>query len=186
MPAEIEAKLKVDDFNPLRKRLRERGAIRVGLTHEVNTFYDDANHSLRTADRGLRIRQNRHESGQVEYIITVKGPQQSGDFKNREEAEVKVADGNDAAAVLRGLGYQPTLSFEKRRESWKLEGCKVELDELPILGRFVEIEGPDADAVSKVGDLLGLANTASIKTSYISMLARYLDEKHDTRRAITF
>lgn len=187
MPLEIEAKMKVDDFDPVRERLAACGATRVGSVLESNTFFDTANRSLVAQDKGLRLRRTQDaQTGREEYIITFKGPLRHGELKTREESEVQVDDGTRATALLQALGYEPTLSFEKRRESWKLDGCKIELDELPILGRYVEVEGPGEDAVMRVRQKLGLSEQPLIQTGYITMLSRYLKEHGDTRRSINF
>jgi adenylate cyclase class 2 len=187
MSLEIEAKMKVKDFDAVRKALAEAGAKHVGSVLEINTFFDTPDKSLLAQDKGLRLRRTHDDrTGQEHFVITVKGPAQPGAFKSREEAETDVDDGDRAAGVLQALGYLPDLSFEKRRESWTLDGCKIELDELPILGRFVEVEGPDEPAVTRVRDRLGLAHLPSIKTGYISMLTRQLQETGDQRKTITF
>jgi adenylate cyclase, class 2 len=177
MANEIEAKMKFEDFDRVRNALSKAGAKRVGSVLETNTFFDSAEKSLVAKDSGLRLRKTRDDhSGEERFIITVKGPQQAGELKNRPEAEVRVDDGEDAKAVLAALGYAPTLSFEKRRESWKLGDCKVELDEMPVLGKFVEIEGPNEDAVLRLRESLGMNNQKLIQTGYATMLARYLKE----------
>ena len=99
---------------------------------------------------------------------------------------MNVDDGDRAVAVLKALGFFPTLTFEKRRESFEMGGCKVELDELPILGCFIEIEGPGEDAIARVRETLGLADRPPIKTGYIGMLAKYLRDKGDPRKLIMF
>ena len=171
MSVEIEAKIKVDDFEPVRQRLMDAGGRRIGAVLETNAFYDTPSGTLVAADKGLRLRRTKDQStGEEQFIITVKGPQQSGAFKSREEAEVHVASGDKAAEVIKLLGFFPTLSFEKRRESFEMGGCKIEFDEVPILGRFVEIEGPGEQAISSVRQKLGLTDRPPIKTGYISML----------------
>ncbi|HSZ54181.1 MAG TPA: class IV adenylate cyclase [Tepidisphaeraceae bacterium] len=187
MATELEAKMKVDDLDAVRRRLAECGAKRTGSALETNMFFDTPERTLVSADKGLRLRRKRDDqTGKEKFIITVKGPQQQGDLKNREEAEAGVQDGDDATAVLAALGYYPTLSFQKKRESWELDGCKIELDEIPILGRFVEIEGPDDRTVIRVREKLQLSDRPLIKTGYITMLARHLKETHDDRREVTF
>ena len=187
MSLEIEAKMKVDDFDAVRAKLARCGATRVGAVLETNTFFDTPDQSLAAGDRGLRLRRAKDLSSADErFVITVKGPAQSGPLKTREEAEVNVDDGERALGVLRALGYEPELSFEKRRETWETGGCTVELDELPILGRFVEIEGPDEQSVMQVREALGLAGFPLIKTGYITMLSRHMMETGDRRRSITF
>src|SRR5438105_14521781 len=119
MPTEIEAKMKVEDFDAVRRRLREAGATPGGKVLETNTFCDTAGGSLVAAGKGLRVRRNHDQgSGRDEYVITFKGPLQRGELKTREEIEAEVANGDEAARLLEALGFKPVLSFEKRRESW--------------------------------------------------------------------
>lgn len=187
MALEIEAKMKVDGFDAVRAKLVQCGATRHGTELETNTFFDTPGRALVAGDRGLRLRRAKDlASGRERFVITVKGPAQSGPLKTREEAEVNVADGEAAASVLAALGYEPQLSFQKRRETWETGGCKVELDELPVLGWFVEIEGPNEAAVMKVRAAMGLDGQSLIKTGYVTMLSRHLDETGDPRRSITF
>lgn len=187
MATEIEAKMKVEEFDTVRQRLVERGAERIGAVIETNTFFDTPDRLLLSADKGLRLRRA-HDlaSGREHFVLTVKGPQQQSQLKNREEAEVGVESGDDATRFLAALGFTPTLSFEKKRESWKLGGCKVELDEVPLLGRFIEIEGPDEGIVMRVREQLGLSDRPPIKTGYIAMLSRLLHDHGNNRRSITF
>jgi adenylate cyclase class 2 len=185
---EIEAKMSVPKLDIVRVRLRELGAEGGGRTLETNTFFDTEDRSLLAADEGLRLRRNHDEaSGKDEHVITYKGPRQHGALKSRDEVEVTVADYEDAAQLLERLGFVRMLSFEKRRESWKLGGCKVELDELPYLGTYVEVEGPNEATVMTVRDQLGLCDRPVIKTSYIAMLMGYLQEHgNQSRRNVTF
>lgn len=187
MATEIEAKMKFDDFDALRERLSAAGAKRTGSALETNTFFDSPDRALVANDKGLRLRRSHDvQSGKEKFVITVKGPQQKSELKSREEAEMRVEDGEDAKAVLAALGFSPTLSFEKNRESWELDGCKIELDELPILGRFVEIEGPNQETVMRIREKLGLSHSALIRTGYITMLWRHLEETNDGRKSVTF
>jgi adenylate cyclase, class 2 len=177
MPLEIEAKMKVDDLNEMRLRLQSARAQPAGLHLEINTFFDTPDESLRRADKGLRLRENRDaEKKTTDYIVTFKGPRQPGQLKTRPETEFTVDDPATAAEVFDSLGYKKLLSFQKRRESWLLLGCKVELDELPYLGSFVEIEGPTPAKVMHVRKVLQLADQPIVTTSYASLLVNYLSE----------
>ena len=51
--------------------------------------------------------------------------------------------------------------------------CEL-LDEMPLLGRFVEIEGPSEQEVTEMRKALGLENQPLITMSYIAMLGEYL------------
>lgn len=97
-----------------------------------------------------------------------------------------VADSVAAETLLASLGYHRTLSFEKRRESWRLKHALVELDELPQLGTFVEVEGPTESAVHEVLRTLGLENQPCIKTSYIAMLGEWIKTQGNGIRDVRF
>lgn len=187
MPVEIEAKMKVNDLSAVRDRLQAAGAGLVGDYLERNVFFDTEDRSLLAADEGLRLRlsQDTH-SGKRIYMMTFKGPRQHGQLKSREETEVTVGDFEAAATLLECLGFTRILSFEKRRQSWTLSGCKVELDELPHLGPYVEIEGPKEEAVLKVREMLHLADRALVKASYIAMLLTHLQERGESSREVVF
>ena len=187
MPVEIEAKMSVDSHEPVRQRLRERGATFRGDFVETNTFFDTEDRALLAADEGLRLRLNRSAgTGEAENVVTYKGPRQHGALKARDEVEVNVSDGASATSLLQHLGFGRVLSFEKRRQSWSLDGCKVELDEVPFLGTFVEVEGPDEQSVMRVRQSLRLDARPIVKTSYIALLMSHLQDRGDRRTNITF
>ena len=191
MSVEIEAKLKVDNHDAARQKLRELGAVPAGRRLEINALFDTDDRSLRACDKGLRVRVRRNlEDGTEDAFLTFKGPQQPGHFKNREEIETGIEDAEALVALLSALGYKRIASFEKRRESWELSGCKIELDEVPRLGCFVEIEGPGEEAISDVQAKLGLARVASVRSSYMALLTDYLQEhgggEHTGEQIITF
>jgi adenylate cyclase class 2 len=176
MGKEIEAKIKVQDLSAIRRRLEAAGAQRRGKELETNSFFDTAERSLQSSGTGLRIRVAVDESGKSKCTITMKGPLEPGRFKIREETQFSADDPQAVRKLFENLGYRLTLSFEKRRESWKLKECEVDLDELPYLGDYVEIEGPGDGAVDAVRRSLNLEDLPLISTGYISMLARYVEE----------
>ncbi len=181
MKREIELKLRLADVPALEDRLRAAGAKPNGQTKEVNTYYDTPQGTFKSSDQGLRIRvahRNGHHTPQV--IITHKGPRAHGRVKSRAETELTVDNPTDAAHLLSALGFTPGITFEKRRRSWKLDGCLVEIDTLPLLGDFVEVEGPSAEAVMSLCDKLALDAADMIKPSYISMLVSHLCENNIT------
>lgn len=187
MPSEIEAKLKVDDLEPVRRKLKALGAKADGTRLEINTFFDTPDHTLRRTDKGLRLRTRRDlDDGKEDAKLTFKGPGQPGQFKNREEIETGVDDPKAVAALLEALGFKRDRSFEKKRESWKLDDCQVELDEVPHLGCFVEIEGPDEKSITALQRKLGLDSLRPVKESYIAMLAKWLKENGLEEREIRF
>jgi adenylate cyclase class 2 len=187
MPVEVEAKMAVPDVEPVRATLKRLDATGGGLTLETNIFFDTADRALEKAGSGLRLRTNRDAaSGRETHVITHKGPLLAGGVKSREETELTVENADDASALFARLGFRKTLTFQKRRESWTFRSCKIELDDLPHLGSFVEVEGPDEATVMKVREELGLADRPILKTSYIGMLVRYLAERGESTTDVRF
>ena len=187
MPVEIEAKMKVTDLAVVRDRLKEVEAQYVGDRLEINTFFDTEDRTLLAGDRGLRVRQNREKTGSAETVtVTYKGPRQPGPMKSRDEIELDVATAAEAINLFDALGYHRVLSFEKRRESWTLLGCQVELDELPHLGKYVEIEGPDEKTIEIVRGRLALDKQPIVHASYVAMLMTHLQDHGIKDRRIVF
>jgi adenylate cyclase class 2 len=187
MPVEIEAKMKVPDHGTVRARLADTDAQLKSAVLETNTFFDTKDHSLLAKDQGLRLRHSRDLQTHAEAsLITFKGPRLQGQLKSREERELTVGNAKDAMALLESLGFSRVLTFQKRRETWLLHDCHVELDELPYLGTFVEIEGPAEQIVLQVRESLRLGDRPLIKASYIALLMAHLQERGINDRVVIF
>jgi len=76
------------------------------------------NQKLLSANKGLRIRTNTDlQTHQSTHIITFKGPQKSGQVKQREEIETEVTDLQAAISLLEQTGlYSNTLIREATAE----------------------------------------------------------------------
>ncbi|MEX0743959.1 MAG: class IV adenylate cyclase [Phycisphaeraceae bacterium] len=186
MTVEIEAKMRLVDRAAVERKLIELDATLEAEFLETNTYFDTSQHGLKSSDRGLRVRVEQTLDGEREVTITHKGPRAHGRLKSRTETEVVVADARRAANLLAALDYVPVLSFEKRRRRWRLDECHVELDTLPYLGQFIEIEGSSDEAVLAVREKLGLEDAPLIHASYIAMLSTYIRENHLRTHTIRF
>ena len=187
MPTEIEAKVQVEDHESVRARLRALGARHARDVLETNTFFDTPDRTLLAGDQGLRLRRARDAAlGMDSIVVTFKGPAANGQLKRREEIEFSVSDAHAARHLFERLGYHAEVTFEKRRQSWELDGCHVELDELPRLGKFVEVEGPDEPAIMRVLELLGLTTRPLVRRTYIAMVAGLLDGQSAGERSLRF
>ncbi|MEM6459694.1 MAG: class IV adenylate cyclase [Planctomycetota bacterium] len=177
MLIEVEAKLKLADPDALVGQLEELDAVLDRRFVETSTYYDRDAGDLKTSDQGLRVRVEVDDAdGATHAVMTHKGPRAHGRLKSRAETEVGVADARGAAQLLSALGYHPVLSFEKHRSRYLLDGCRVEIDRLPHLGHYVEIEGGTEDDVEAVRRKLGFGDAPLIRASYIAMLTTFLRE----------
>jgi len=173
---EIEAKLKIDSLLEVEQKLTELGAEFLAEQSQTDYFFDDANAALTTTDRGLRLRRQ-SVAGSERFFLTYKGAKEKSNFKKRQEIEIEIKEGQATQKLLSALGYEKVLIVEKKRRLWQLEECTVALDQLPLLGDFAEIEGPDDEKINDVQQSLGLANLPHIKKSY----AQLLNEKRNKR-----
>ncbi|MHC4498825.1 MAG: class IV adenylate cyclase [Planctomycetota bacterium] len=176
MCVEIEAKLKVESHQRLVKKLAELGAEFLAEQAQTDYYFDDANRTLTASDECLRVR--RLLMGQTEKVLlTYKGPKEKHELKRRQEIEVEVQGRDSMEKLLSALGYEEVLAFEKKRRLWRIGDCEVALDELPLLGSFVEIEGPDANKITDVQERLGLEHLLHIPDSYASLVAEKLRQQ---------
>lgn len=183
MHEEIEAKLKVDSLEAVERRLRECSASLEREAVQTDTYFDTADRRLTRGDEALRVR--REKTSQRERVILgYKGPKEQDDYKKRAELEVEVSEATVTELLLSALGYKKALAFDKRRRLWKLHGCEVALDELPLVGAFVEIEGPDSRAIARVQEMLGLSHAPHSMDSYASLIDRELTRLGRERREV--
>jgi len=187
MALEIEAKFQVDAHHPVQARLQAAGAVPLGRVIETNHIFDDAGGRLRKGGAALRVRALEPlDGGQADTTLTFKGPVLPGHLKRRTEIEVSVAQAPAMLELLAALGFVEVMVYRKRRESHRLGRCRVELDELPWLGLFVEIEGPDEQTIGRVQQDLGLADCAHLPESYVGLLAAHCARAGRDCRRIDF
>jgi len=168
MCTEIEAKLKVDSHREVERRLSELGAEFLAEQVQTDYHFDDANATLSKSDRCLRLRRQL-VAGSTSFFLTYKGPKEKSNFKKRQEIEIEIKDAAGAEKLLSALGYEKSLTLEKTRRLWRLSECEIALDQLPLLGAFVEIEGPDDEKINSAQESLGLAETPHVAKSYAAL-----------------
>ena len=173
MCVEIEAKLKVGSLQEIAEKLTALGAEFLQEQTQTDYYFDDKSATLTKTDKCLRLR--RQLTGQDERtFLTYKGAKEKDDFKKRQEIEIEVLDADSAEKLLSEIGYDRALVVEKKRRVWRFSQCSVALDELPSLGNFVEIEGPDSQRITDVQRKLGLTNLPHIPRSYAFLIAEKL------------
>ena len=181
---EVELKLRAD-HDAVRPALDDAGATPDRRVRQVDTYYDAPHRDFAATDEALRLREET-PAGEPDATntgsttrITYKGPLVEAASKTREEFETAVGDGDEAAGILAGLGFEPAAVVEKDRTFLALDGYTVVLDRVDGLGEFVEVEGEadDDDAVEAVREgaadvlrRLGLDPDDQVRTSYLGLL----------------
>ena len=178
MAIEIEKKYRLapEHVVPLRRRLAEVGAEGGGAAEfEENTIYKGP--GLDPRRRVLRLRR---KGDRAVFTFKERDPGRSAVKRQREE-ETEVADASALASILEALGYSPVLVYEKRRETWRLAGAEIVLDELPF-GLFVEIEGDEA-RILEAERLLGLDAAEPEHAPYPELTLRHGTKRGDVVEA---
>jgi adenylate cyclase class 2 len=183
MHIEIEAKLKVDSLEQVSAKLTELGAEFLQEQLQTDYHFDDANMTLQKTDRCLRLRKQL-VNGSERFLLTYKGAKQKSDFKKRQEIETEVGDTSSIEKLLLELGYEKTLTFEKKRRIWRFRECSIALDQLPLLGCFVEIEGPNAERIAELQQSLELAHLSHIRQSYALLIEQKLNQLGRKKREV--
>ena len=195
---EVELKLRAD-HESVRAALDDAGATLDRRVRQVDTYYDAPHRDFAETDEALRLREEVRErlgksgpesaTGSEERAdvadaesttrVTYKGPLVEAKSKTREEHETAVADGDEAAGILAGLGFEPAAVVEKDRTFFTLDGYTVSLDRVDGLGEFVEIEAETAES-DDIGEVregaadvlrrLGFDPDDQIRTSYLGLL----------------
>jgi adenylate cyclase class 2 len=190
MNIEIEAKLKVESLEDIKSKLVELGAEFLAEQLQRDYYFDDKDRTLTKTDKCLRLRRERVDKHVVSlsnpkerFILTYKGAKEKDQFKKRQEIEIEIKDPDSTEKMLIALGYNRVLVVEKKRRTWRYRNCVVALDEVPLLGEFVEIEGPDDEKISDVQNELALANLWHIPESYAGLMEQKFrtNEERETR-----
>ena len=167
MSVEVEKKyrVKAEDAERLRARLSEVGAEARGEEFEENTLYAGPN-----MERGGRVLRLRRVGERAVLTFKERIPTESA-VKHHHEHETRVEDPRALASILEALGYRPSLVYEKRRETWRLNGVEVVIDELPF-GLFVEIEGEES-LIQETELLLHLSGAEAEHATYPQLARRH-------------
>jgi adenylate cyclase class 2 len=183
MCTEIEAKLKVDSLPQIEQKLTELGAEFLAEQLHRDYYFDNAGSCFRNSDQALRLRRQ-VTAGRQKNLLTYKGPKQKDNFKKRQEIEVEIGDHELGEQLLCTLGFKKVLVFEKKRRIWRLANCMVAVDQLPLLGGFVEIEGPDDEKIAAVQRDLGLSDLPHIIQSYADLIEEKLRQLGKKQREV--
>lgn len=181
MAIECEAKLKVDDLDGLRAKLRHFGGVDEGEVLERNWVLDRPDNGLYANGILLRVRNN----GEVGGVLTVKHSVEGGEFKCKEEVESMVDSTEDLLRQLEIVGFRTKWIYEKRRATWLWRDCVIALDNCPELGCFVEIEG-EPDRIREVAAALGLDAEQHICDSYLALWRAHLQRRGEGPRHMVF
>jgi adenylate cyclase class 2 len=178
MATEIEKKyrLSAEQRDEVIGKLSEKGISASKNEFEVNTLFSGG--TLKETYSILRLRR-------VDNAATLTFKHRSGfgsGIKHQREEESRVEDPEAIDAILRAVGFTPSLIYEKRRSTFPVEDVELVVDELPF-GLYMEIEGNE-DSIERIEKLLGLENLEVEHASYPQLtcsLGQKVEERFEAR-----
>jgi adenylate cyclase, class 2 len=183
MKIELECKIPIPDRAALADKLSALGAERESDVRECNWVFDTPERTLRDGEKLLRMRTTSEDGA---ALVTVKTPAPEASFKCRNEIEIEVESPRAMEALLTALDYEIEWYYEKKREHWIYEGCEISLDELPEIGCFIEVEGPDEASIARVLHALDVDPDGHVDDTYRGIYRRHLAARGEPERALRF
>jgi len=184
MPIEYEATFPNVSKEDMRGRLRHAGAILVRPEFMQRRTVFDLPPGAGQAGTWLRVRDEGDR-------ITLSMKSLSGErIEDQHELCLTVSDYDQAVELLRSLGCKGKAFQETKRELWKLGDVEITIDEWPYLEPFVEVEGPNEEAVCSVAEKLGFdwsqAKFCAVGTLYSQKYGLDLDAINNHTPRIVF
>ncbi|MHA2363712.1 MAG: class IV adenylate cyclase [Candidatus Hodarchaeales archaeon] len=197
MSFEVELKVKIseEEKSKIQNYIQENNPVYLGEIEHIDLYFDkkDSNLSLAIEDKALRLRTARktNDPSSSRLDVTFKGPKIKSTSKTRQEFELYLVPNSsykDVLAFFEALDYQQKISVRKKRKDYQLQGgVKLSLDEVEVLGNFIELEVVShtfeeiTEAEDKlwilIRNILGdISIDRSIMESYVEMLLVNLGE----------
>ncbi len=128
----VEIKARCVDHEQIRTHLQELKARRVGLDHQIDTYF-------RVPENRLKLREGTIEKSLIYYDR----PNQAGP----KRSDVLLHPVNDTESLRKILEavHGVLVVVDKQRDIWFVDNVKIHLDHVEGLGKFVEIEAIDKD-----------------------------------------
>ena len=151
---EIEVKILEIDKKTIENKLRMLGAKKVFDGTVEAVYYDFPDGYLEKQNKTLRLRK-KEDLFETQIEFTSKTPVSRKKAKIMTEYEVCVDDYDAMKNVLESIGLQECKSLTKQRVSYAIGHVHFEIDTLPDIPTFMEIEAPDIKTLEKQVAALG-------------------------------
>lgn len=144
---EAEVKAHVREPEHVMAALEERAQGRAEVYED--TYFDTPTRDLDREDRELRVR-TVHGPDSTRSVLTYKGARVDDVTGSKPESESVVEDAEAVKAILRGLGYAPSIAFSKRCRNYTFEAAGRRM--LATLVRIPELDGTYIELETMVTD----------------------------------
>ena len=168
---EIELKFPLAEPGKMRKRLLELGFVSRGKLFEFNVVLDTPGRDLDSQGRLLRLRSDKGVK------LTYKEPLEEGSlgkrFKAKKESELELSSLDTMRHILHRLGFTAERVYEKYREHFtRDDNVSAEIDQLPHMGYFLELEAPP-EKIEEIVESLDLQVSNGLRENYFELYTAY-------------
>lgn len=174
---EVEVKAKIDNFEDMRKKLNDLGAIKTKEEFQEDIYFNSPIVDFAKTDEALRIRTTK-QGDEKHIFITYKGAKIDSESKTREEIEFGIEDSKKCAKTFEHIGFKKVRTVCKNREYYAYKNFEISLDDIEGLDPYMEIEigledGNDykesQNSIFEVFKQLGITDGFE-RTSYLELL----------------
>lgn len=138
---ENEVKILEIDTKKWSMMLEKMGATKVGNWEQKRQVYDF--HPI-NPKKWIRLRTNGEKT-----TLTIKEIIDNTKINGVQELEIEVSDYEKTAKILEELGFHANAVQENKRICYRYEDVEIAIDTWPLIPTYVEIEGPNVEAVEK-------------------------------------
>lgn len=183
MNIEVEIKVKIDNFNEVKKKVSSIGKL-IKKVVQIDEYYVPSHRDFFASKphpvEWLRIRTN-PDKIVWEYTRSI-NRKANGDYDYAEEYEIEILNIEELKKILEFLDFKKAVTIKKQREYWMCGDIEVALDQVEGLGSFIEAEAKGdfknsveaRNACSKFLEELGILNVLNneIKAGYPELLLK--------------
>lgn len=175
MHTEYEVKILEINVEEVIKKLESLNASKKWDRIQARYIYDFA---PKVKNKWIRLRTNGDKT-----TLTIKNLI-SSEINGTQELEVQVDNFQRTHLILKELGYEAKAFQENRRIQYILNDCEVDIDYWPRIPTYLEIEGPNEEAVYHIIEALGFCKKDCTSLDVSSIYKNYgivLDEIKDLK-----
>ncbi|MFA6074101.1 MAG: class IV adenylate cyclase [Candidatus Woesearchaeota archaeon] len=173
---EIELKILEINIKQIDKKILALGGVKKGKFFVKSESYDFSNKLIKEKNELLRLRQ---VGDKVELTYKQHG-RKEGKFKVCNELEINPSNFKKTKEILNALDLKTQNYWEKYRTSYVLGNVKLEIDELPGIPPFLELEGDKCD-IEKTVKLLGFSMKDTTNYAFKKVLKKYNKDIHNLK-----